>query len=346
MRLPAPPTAGAASGHTCINCCRSGHFARECTTPKKTATQGHVTPLSRGPQKVAVVKTGRINYTTMEDIPEGEQVLVGTFSLNRHPTTVLFDSRASPDFISKTCTQKHQLVIEHIITPYLIRTPGGNIASKQLVIATPLSLAWRLFRTNLIVLEGQGIDVILRMGWMKRYKTVLDIAARTVHLESPTHGNIVLKPPSPIFIALALHHTAALNLEGIPVACEFPDVFPEDLPGIHPDQDVEFVIELQPGTAPISRRPYKMTPKELAKLKVQLNELLDKGYICPSSSPCGCPALFVKKKDQSLRLCVDYRPLNAVTIKNKYPLPRIDILFDQLAGASVFSMVDLCLGYH
>jgi hypothetical protein len=106
------------------------------------------------------------------------------------------------------------------------------------------------------------------------------------------------------------------------------------------------MIELQPGTAPISRRPYKMTPKELAELKVQLNELLDKGYIYPSSSPWGCPALFVKKKDQTLRLCVYYRPLNAVTIKNKYSLPRIDILFYQLASARVFSKVDLHLGYH
>jgi hypothetical protein len=112
------------------------------------------------------------------------------------------------------------------------------------------------------------------------------------------------------------------------------------------DRDVEFVIELHPGTAPISRWPYKMTPKELAELKVQLNELLNKGYICPSSSPWGCLALFVKKKDQSLRLCVDYRLLNAVTIKNKYPLPCIDILFDQLAGAKVFSKVDLRSGYH
>jgi hypothetical protein len=92
--------------------------------------------------------------------------------------------------------------------------------------------------------------------------------------------------------------------------------------------------------------PYKMTPKELAELKVQLNELLDKGYIRPSSSPWGCPALFVKKKDQSLRICVDYRPLNAITVKNKYPLPCIDILFDQLTGARVFSKVDLHSGYH
>jgi hypothetical protein len=143
-----------------------------------------------------------------------------------------------------------------------------------------------------------------------------------------------------------LHHTVAQNLEDIPVACEFPDVFLEDLPGMPLDRNVEFVIELQPGTTPISRRPYKMTPKELAELKVQLNELLNKGYIRPSSSPWGCPALFMKKKDQSLRLCVDYRPLNAFTIKNKYPLPRIDILFDQLAGARVFFKVDLRSGYH
>jgi hypothetical protein len=145
----------------------------------------------------------------MEDVPESEQVLVAMFSHNRHPTTVLFDSGVSHDFISKACTQKHQLVIEHIITPHLIRTPGGNIATKKLVLATPLSLAGRLFGTNLIVLEGQGIDVILGMGWMKRCKAVLDIAARTVHLESPTHGSVVLKLPPPISIASALHHIAA-----------------------------------------------------------------------------------------------------------------------------------------
>jgi hypothetical protein len=113
-----------------------------------------------------------------------------------------------------------------------------------------------------------------------------------------------------------------------------------------PDRDIEFIIELQPGTAPISKRPYRMPPNELAELKIQLQDLLDKGFIHPSASPRGCPALFVKKKDNSLRLCVDYRHLNAVTIKNKSPLPCIDILFDQLAGAKVFSKIYLRSGYH
>jgi hypothetical protein len=130
------------------------------------------------------------------------------------------------------------------------------------------------------------------------------------------------------------------------VAYEFLDVFPEDLSGMSLDQDMEFTIKLQPGTTPISRRQYKMRPKELVELKVQLKDLLNKEYIHLSSSPWGCPALFVKKKDPSLRLCIDYRPLNAATVTNKYLLLRIDILFDQLTGAKVFSMVDLHSGYH
>ena len=109
---------------------------------------------------------------------------------------------------------------------------------------------------------------------------------------------------------------------------------------------MEFAIELEPGTAPISWRPYHMAPKELAEMKKSLEELLENGFIRPSSSSWSCLAIFVKKKDDTLWMCVDYRPLNTVTIKNKYPLPRIDTLFDQLAGAKVFSKIDLCSEYH
>src|SRR4051812_18094555 len=113
-----------------------------------------------------------------------------------------------------------------------------------------------------------------------------------------------------------------------------------------PDRCVEFMVDLAPGIAPISRRPYKMASRELAELKTQLEALLEKGFIRPSSSPWGCPVLFVTKKDGTERMCVDYRPLNLATIKNKYPLPRINDLDDQLAGSSVFSKMDLILVYH
>ncbi|XP_075520565.1 uncharacterized protein LOC142553909 [Primulina tabacum] len=137
-----------------------------------------------------------------------------------------------------------------------------------------------------------------------------------------------------------------LNIDDIDVVRDFADVFEDDVPGLPPDRDVEFVIDLVPGTVPISKAPYRMAPTEMKELKTQLQDLLDKGFIRPSSSPWGAPVLFVKKKDRSLRLCIGYRELNKVTIKNKYPLPRIDDLFDQLHGATVFSKIDLRSGYY
>jgi hypothetical protein len=282
----------------------------------------------------------------MSDVLEGEAVLMGTLSLNGHPIVILFDTGATHDFISKACTQRYRLAIEPTNTPYVISTPGGRVITKELVMHTPLNLIGKMFRTSLIVLDGQDINVILGMSWMKGHKAQLDNVSRTVRLDSPANGVVVLQLPPSTTKHSSVHHTAAQKLKDIPVAHEYPDVFPDDLPGMPPDRDVEFTIELQPDTTSISRCPYKITLMELAELKVQLNELMDKGFIHPCSSPWGCPTLFVKKKDQSLRLCVDYQPLNAVTIKNKYPQPRIDILFDQLAGAKVFSKIDLRSDYH
>ena len=137
-----------------------------------------------------------------------------------------------------------------------------------------------------------------------------------------------------------------IELENILVVKDFPDVFLEELPGIPPIREVELSIEILPGTAPTSRAPYRMVPTELKELKIQLQELLDKGFIRPSVSPWGAPVLFVKKKDGTLRMCIDYRQINKVTVKNKYPLPRIEDLFDQLKGAGVFSKIDLRSGYY
>ena len=130
------------------------------------------------------------------------------------------------------------------------------------------------------------------------------------------------------------------------VVCEFVDVFPDELPGLPPQRAVDFGIELHPGISPISMTPYRITPVELQELRVQLKELLDKRFIRQSTSPWGAPVLFAKKKDKTLRLCIDYRQLNRVTIKNRYPLPRIDDLFDQLRGARAYSKIDLRIGYH
>jgi hypothetical protein len=130
------------------------------------------------------------------------------------------------------------------------------------------------------------------------------------------------------------------------VVNKFPDVFPEELLGMPPNRDIEFVIELKPGTTPIYKTPYRMATTELAELKEHVKELLEKGFIHPRSSPWGAPVIFVSKKDGTQRLCVDYHALNEVTVMNKYPLPRIDDLFGQLHGACVFSKIDLRSGYH
>ena len=134
---------------------------------------------------------------------------------------------------------------------------------------------------------------------------------------------------------------------GLPqVVCEYEDVFPEELPGLSPHKDVDFVIKLHPGTSSISMTPHRIGLAELQELKVQLQELLDKGFIRLSTSPWGAPVLFAKKNDMTLQLCIDYRQLNRVTIKNRCCLLRIDDLFDQLRGARVYSKINLRIGYH
>jgi hypothetical protein len=137
-----------------------------------------------------------------------------------------------------------------------------------------------------------------------------------VEIGSPDHEPTILYLPQREYNNSCAYTVEGIKIKDIPIVYEYPDIFPDDLPGMPPDWDIEFVIELQPGTAPISKRLYRMPPNELTELKIQLQDLLDKGFIRPSASPWGCTALFVKKKDNSLRLCVDYRSLNAVTIKN------------------------------
>jgi hypothetical protein len=151
---------------------------------------------------------------------------------------------------------------------------------------------------------------------------------------------------SRIFFSMVVESEAALRVQDIRVVCDFADVFPAELPGLPLDHDAAFEIKLIPGTQPIHKAPYRMAPKEQVELKWQLDDLLAKGFIRPSRSPWASLILFVEKKDKSKRLCVDYCALNQVTIKNKYSLPRIEVLFEMLRGAQVFSKIDLNSGYH
>jgi hypothetical protein len=186
------------------------------------------------------------------------------------------------------------------------------------------------FPANLIVMGTQGIDVILGMNWLDKYQAVISCDKRTIKLMSPLGEKVVIELVSPEPRKGSCHQMAIdskepNSVEIIKVVSEFPDVFLEDLPGMPPERKVEFAIELLPGTAPISKRAYKVSGPELVELKKQIDELSEKGYIRPSTLPWAAPVLFVEKKDGTRRLCINYRALNKVTIKNKYPLPRMKI---------------------
>jgi hypothetical protein len=208
-----------------------------------------------------------------------------------------------------------------------------------------------VFPANLIVMGTQGIDVIIWMNWLDKYQAVISCDKKTIKLVSPLREKVVTELVSPepkkgSCYQMAVDSSEVDPIESIKVVSEFLDVFPKDLPGMPPEQKVEFAIELLPGTAPIFKRAYRVSGPELVGLKKQIDELSEEGYIQPSTSPWAAPVLFVEKKDGTKRMCIDYRALNEVTIKNKYPLPRLEDLFDQLRGASVFSKIDLRSGYH
>jgi hypothetical protein len=211
---------------------------------------------------------GRANYTTVEEIPMGEEVLAGTFFLNECPIIILFNSGASHDFMSFTCAKKAKLSLVASGAPYMISTPGGRVDANQVAQKVSLELSERIFSTNLIILSGQGIDVILGMSWMKLHRAVLDIAGQLVHLDSPVYGKVFLHLPVVSRIKASLHHVVELKLEDIHIIQEFSDMFPDDLPGMPPERAIEFKIELQPGTVPIAKAPYKMSPMEMKVLKI------------------------------------------------------------------------------
>ncbi|GKA17925.1 putative nucleotidyltransferase, ribonuclease H [Tanacetum coccineum] len=223
--------------------------------------------------------------------------------------------------------------------------------------------------------ELGSFDVIIGMDWLSMYHAIIAYAEKIIRIPwgsetlivhgdgsnqgNETRLNIISCTKTQKYL-LKGHHvflahvttketedkSGEKRLEDVPIVRDFPEVFPEELSGLPPTRQVEFQIDLMPGAAPVARAPYRLAPSEMKELSEQLQELSDKGFIRPSSSPWGAPVLFVKKKDGSFRMCIDYRELNKLTVKNRYPLPRIDDLFDQLQGSSVYSKIDLRSGYH
>jgi hypothetical protein len=283
---------------------------------------------------------------TAESVPKDADVVYGMFLINSILTSVLFDSGASHSFVTKSFMEKHNIANYPLKKKLLIRSPGGELRATHSCPQTKIEMRGLSFLVELLILESSGIDVILGIDYLTKYDGVISCAKRMVTLTSPQGERIGVNVNMPATTEAMINQLEEKSLEHIRIVCEYPEVFSEELPGMPPDRDLEFSIELLPETAPISKRAYRMDVKDLNELKKQIEELLEKGFIHPSLSPWGALVLFVNKKDGSRRMCIDYRSLNEVTIKNKYPLPRIEDLFDQMRGATIFSKIDLRLGYH
>jgi hypothetical protein len=188
---------------------------------------------------------------------EGEPVMMGTFLVANHPAVILFDSGASHTFISKKFVEKYCIPCIESREGFIIHSSGGQIFTKEMAFHVPVTLAERDFPTNMIVLKGQDIDVILGMNWLAQHKAILNTDMRTIRLSYGQEQVLLSTPIAATTKPFGRVYEAIIpEIQDIPVVCEFPDVFPEDLPGLPPERDVEFVIELKPGTAPVSRRSY------------------------------------------------------------------------------------------
>nr|GEW45319.1 putative reverse transcriptase domain-containing protein [Tanacetum cinerariifolium] len=333
---------------TCYGCGEKGHIKTNCparNNPGRSGARGQAYALGDGDQNL------------------GPNVVTGTFLLNNHYARVLFDSGSDKSFLNVNF--RHLIDIEPVKVDhsYEVELADGRVVSTNTILrGCALNLVNHLFEIDLMPIELGTFDVKIGMDWLILHDAVIVCGKKEVHMPFKKRTLVVkgddcvsrlkvvscmkvkkyVDRGSYLFVAQFIEkEPAERRLKDVPVICIFLDVFLEDLPGLPPPQQVEFEIELVPGVAPMVRAPYQLAPSEMKELAKQLQELSDKGFIRPSSSPWGAPVLFVKTKDGSFCMCIDYRELNKLTIKNRYPLLRIDDLFDQLQGSSVYSKIDL-----
>nr|GEW61494.1 hypothetical protein [Tanacetum cinerariifolium] len=218
---------------------------------------------------------------------------------------------------------------------------GGTNPDSNVFMGCTLGLLSHPLNIKLMPIELGSFDVIIGMDWLAKYHALIVCDEKVVRIPYGDEVLIIRGDNCD-----GENKSEEKRLEDVPIVREFLEVFPEDLPGLPPARQVEFQIDLVPDAALVARAPYRLAPAEMQELSTQLQELSDRGFIRPSSSPWGAPILFVKKKDGSFRMCIDYRELNKFTVKNRYPLPRIDELFEQLQGSRVYSKIDMKSGYH
>nr|GEX32897.1 putative reverse transcriptase domain-containing protein [Tanacetum cinerariifolium] len=335
-------------GNGCFECGASGHFKRDC--PKLMNKNGG----NRNAQGwVYVVGNAKKNgYAPMNP---NSNVITGTFLLNNRHASILFDTGIDRSFISIAFSSLLNIDPTSLESSYDVELADGKIVKIDTIIrGCTLNFLNHPFNIDLMPIELGSFDIIISMDWLRKYHAIIVCDEKLVHVPYGNetlifHGNkndnsresrltviSCLKAQEymtkgcQIFLAQISakkgeNKPGGKQLKDVPIVWDFPEVFPEDLP---------------------ARAPYRLAPSKMKELSEQLHELSDKGFIRPSSSPWGAPVLFVKKKDGSFRMCIDYRELNKLIVKNCYPLPRIDDLFDQLQGSSIYSKIDLRSGYH
>ncbi|KAI3758179.1 hypothetical protein L6452_05732 [Arctium lappa] len=357
--------------HTARDCSVAGMVCFECKAPVHVKRDfpklktGSLEAKKKNPPRVP----GRAFQMTADEAKASADVVSGTFLINSVPAHILFDIGANFSFVYELFCEKISMSTTSLEDALVVEiADGSQVLIHDVLKQCTLSIEGRELSIDLLPMLIGGFDVVVGMDWLKNNHAEIVCSKKLIQLPNPSGEIVVIygekRKGEVAIITMAKARKCLVKgcssflpyvidaklekskMEDVKIVREFPDAFTDDLPGLPPDRQVEFRIDLVPGPAPIAKAPYCLAPSEMQEMMAQLQELSKKGFIRPSSSPWEAPVLFVKKKDGTMRMCIDYRELNKATVKNRYPLPRIDDLFDQLQGAGCFSKIELRSGYH